>query len=201
VVCIICGEHGESPSVHWTSLLLCRPRRRHHGLAVPVRPSKRPPPIFGIAVGALTRRRNGNAGMICPSSHGLFGKDWGRVGLWSSSVEWERRVVLGFFSHFFNETLHSACDGARAKSPNVFLGASTAQLQIPFTVLTTLLYRKAPRCQISLQNATRASKQPPQVFVVLVYTLTQASRRLLINSVYYAMPCNAHAAKYRNPSL
>jgi hypothetical protein len=47
--------------------------------------------------------------------------------------------VLGFFSHFFIETLHSACDGARAKSPNVFLGASTAQLQIPFTVLTTLL--------------------------------------------------------------
>jgi hypothetical protein len=35
--------------------------------------------------------------------------------------------------------MHSACDGARAKSPKRLLGGSTAQLQIPFTLLTTLL--------------------------------------------------------------
>ena len=44
------------------------------------------------------------------------------------------------------ETLHSACDGARAKSPftfpNVFLGGLTAQLQIPFALLTTILKRR-----------------------------------------------------------
>jgi hypothetical protein len=67
------------------------------------------------------RQRLGESGTV-----GLF--------LWSWAGPW--RVALGFFSHFFIEALHSASDGARAKSPftfpNVFLGGLTAQLQIRF---------------------------------------------------------------------
>ena len=89
------------------------------------------------------------------------------------------------------ETLHSACDGARAKSPftfpNVFLGGLTAQLQIPFALLTTILKRR-PTASSKRHERTQATASSLCFACLHAYA---SPRRLLINLIYCAMPCDA----------
>jgi transcriptional regulator of met regulon len=108
--------------------------------------------------------------------------------------------VLGFFSHFFSETLHSACDGARAKSPNVFLGASTAQLQIPFTVLTTLL-QDAQMPDISSKRHERVQATASSLCCACLHAYASLPAPLNQSDITRCLATQTHAAKYRNPSL
>lgn len=122
-------------------------------------------------------------GKDMPPSHGLFGKDWGEWAfLWSGSCEQVPDGVSCSASSRISSTrictVHVTAHPRRL--PNVLFGASTAQLQIPLT--TFLLLKDAQMSDYSSSShATSMSKQPPQVFVVLVCTLVQASQRLLIN--------------------